>query len=73
MRPCFGMVDERRFIADATACVLPRSFEAVMFDKLACSLFFAPASLAASPDATLAAVTSTNLLPVAPGAPSLPD
>jgi len=45
MRSCCGTVDERRFVAEATAFVLPRSFEAVMFDKLACSLFFAPDSL----------------------------
>jgi hypothetical protein len=53
MRPCFGIVDERRFVAEAIACVLPRSFEAVLFDKLACSLFLAGDSLA-SPDAPLA-------------------
>jgi hypothetical protein len=56
MRPCFGIVDERCFIAEATPCVLPRSFEDVMFARLACSLFFAPDSLAASPDAPLASV-----------------
>jgi hypothetical protein len=56
MRPCFGIVDERCFVAEATPFVLPRSFEDVMFDKLACSLFFARDSLAASPDAPLPSV-----------------
>jgi hypothetical protein len=57
MRPCFGnTVDELCFVAEATPFVLPRSFEDVMFDKLACSLFFAPDSLGASPDASLASV-----------------
>src|SRR5882724_9598242 len=56
MRPRFAIFDERCFVAEDTACVLPRSFEAVMLDSPAAFFSFVPDSLTASRDSTLASV-----------------